>query len=165
MFHVNILLIMIKEIKTEKFEGLAVLVPDGAHGYFYSVDSKGKYLTSNSGTFDNDGDDEGFEIKISDDSRRTFKILGKATELTEEQLKLIIPDTFRRRRFSHFQDILEAQGCYSVNPYAGIFRPHLSTPEKGNLGEIIAGVIYNDVKQLFLEAEANTGTWLILQKL
>lgn len=121
---------MIKEIKTEKFEGLAVLVPDYYVSSFFNMG----YLVvkvENEKTFI--GEDEMFPpdklqkaldrvnklpehvtipaIKLPDGD---FMVLGKSTELTEEHLALILPDTFPKRRFSHFQDTLNNTGTWII---------------------------------------------------
>jgi hypothetical protein len=143
---------MIKEIKTEKFEGLAVLVPERAHNFSTAVDSKGKYLNFFIGQYYDGGDDLGGELKLTDDSSMKTRILGKATELTKANLELILPDTFAKRRSSHFQDILKALWCYSINPF----------------GERPINSMFHDMRirqRIWDRAQANTGTWLILQKL
>lgn len=74
---------MIKEIKTEKFEGLAVLVPDDAKNIGFHKSDWDMQV----GDFSNvyyDINNESFEIDIVDEDH-DYEIISKATELTEDQ--------------------------------------------------------------------------------
>lgn len=115
---------MIKEIKIEKFEGLAYLLPDWYvnasiyMGYLIvTVHDKMNFLSPSviedyyklQNALSNHNPDKDFKeviIKLPDGE---FKKLGASFELSDEHLALILPDTFHKRRFSHFQDILTIQ--------------------------------------------------------
>jgi hypothetical protein len=182
--------IMIKEIKTEKFEGLAMLMPN----WFVSAFANMGYLVvqvQNEKTFM--GEDQMFPpdrlqraldrvnklpenitlpaIKLPDGD---FKILGKATQLTEEQCEEVIPDPMIRKPDNRkgfmidimdteiyptakeaFSAFLDSLGCYSVNPYKKPADDDYSFYTDRNIS----------IQEEWQEAQANTGTWLILQKL
>lgn len=161
MFHSNLLLTMIKEIKTEKFEGLAVLVPDDAYDFTNNLASHQidyvQDINFNESVLKMSGC-----ILLKNHWNEPIQILGKATELTEEQLELILPNTHPYRRPSHFYEILKANECYTVNPYGkdkGLYIVH-------HLGDAAtAAKIILAYQKKWDEAEATTGTWIILQKL
>lgn len=168
---------MIKEIKTEKFQGLALLVPDGSHNFSTAVDSTGKYLQFFIGQYDDDGDDLGGELKLTENPYLKLKILGKATELTEEQCMLIVPENLNGYREECYPDftpstndlscayvnaklsfasLMQSLGCYSLNP---VNKPN-------PCGNGVDFIEYDPVwVKEYDTAQANTGTWLILQKL
>jgi hypothetical protein len=181
---------MIKEIKTEKFEGLAVLVPNGSHNFGIAVDSKGKYLQFFIGEYDEDGDDLGGELKVTDDPRMKLKILGKATQLTEEQCAEIAPyecpnqwceggyidqgynekwrcdycqeeEDKENPNIERFASLMQSLGCYSLNPYG-------EKPEFvfDNYGKSPAEFNRFELDMFKWQlAQANTGTWLIIGKI
>lgn len=158
---------MTKEIKTEKFEGLVVLVPDDATDF--RIDYASYVVLS----WSNETGSDAFRL---DNCR--YKILGKATELTEEQCADIMPgedigllgmvfknyinpsDPFcdAKQSFKSFMHSLE---CYSVNPYGEkpefVFGEYGKSPIEFNRFEL-------DMFK-WQEAQSNTGTWLILKKL
>jgi hypothetical protein len=178
---------MIKEIKTEKFEGLAVLVPDGFKG---GVANMG-YLT---GKMDNPANrihEKHFNspyaiqkqldrvnklpeyvdapaIKLPEGD---YKIIGKAIELTEEQCEtiavknpLIAYEMNFRRCFNLLMRKIE---CYSENPLGK--KPERLVPfmGRGHYSENQLERIerFNSELRKWEEAEKQTGTWLILQKI
>jgi len=170
---------MIKKIKTEKFEGLAVLVPDDAINFIFSVDHTGKYLNWDDGLFDEEGFAEGGELFLTNDSRNKFKIVGKSTELTEEQCAEIVSigmdyyepayknyvaeaDSLFKYPFDtakeSFASLMESIGCYAVNPYGE------KEPEDiSDLGAFTQMMRQKWVK--WQEAQKQTGIWVILKKL
>jgi hypothetical protein len=174
----------IKQISTGKAEVLAIkttVTPKNPH--FNTVGNKMflTYFTRNSYGWDQ----HNAEIPPS-----IYKILGLSNALTEEQCReLITPEIVAELDNGHgvqeyfgfidFTDednafdtakeslnsLMRVNECFTVNPYAGIFTPRLPHQDAGDLGQIIGDVIYNDMKELFMQAEANTGSWLILKRL
>ena len=90
-----------------------------------------------------------------------YTILGIATALSQDQLEMLLPDTFPQRRYSHFQEILKAYKCYSENPY-GEDKPAISHSH-GDIG--FSTALFEGYVKRWEEAQALTGSWLILQKL
>ena len=177
---------MIKEIKTEKFEGLAVLVPDG----FKSGVANMGYLT---GKMDNPATrihEKHFNspyaiqkqldrvnklpeyvdapaIKLPEGD---YKIIGKASELTEEQCKSIarqnplMPVQTLKHRFAALMHSME---CYPINPLGK--KPERMVPLMGR-GSYTENQLerierFNIELKIWEEAEKKTGTWLIIQKI
>jgi len=161
---------MIKEIKTEKFSGLAMLVPDDATKFSLKKTKKGKpdqlhyFIPYTCDAVSN----QRLVILPSED----YLFVGKATELTEEQCAEITPNSFYGRFIDYnmlevncgtakesFASLMQSLQCYSVNP--------LSDPE-GTMRQGDGYVYYSASDEEFEEyekAQANTGTWLILKKL
>jgi len=131
----------IKEIKTEKFEGLALLVPDDANGFEIQDNpvEGGKFVAMLRGNPD-------YACVFSPNlPYGDFKILGESTELTEDQCAEIVD--------SEDGSIHQVYGmCYKeYNP--GIkFAPYFNNA--------IASFT-----SLMRSLEANTGTWLIIERL
>jgi hypothetical protein len=170
---------MIKEIKTEKFSGLAVLVPDETtnHELRYVKYSDGKEYYSLNYQFGRNSSytHGGFLLWYKDFGGRKnypkegeLHIIGIATQLTEEQCTEIVslfssPYLGGKKYVSYhnmnlyesakdsFASLMQSLGCYSVNPY--------THPSK------LSPIGYNKNKQKWQEAQANTGTWLIIQKI
>jgi hypothetical protein len=167
---------MIKEIKTETFEGLAVLVPDDARNFDIGRWA-GRRLIFNQGKYEVDNMKTG-SIELSLDSE--YEILGKATELTEEQCEDISPyecpnqwceggyidqgynekwicdycqeeEDKESPNIERFASLLQSLGCYAVNPY-------------GDKPSILNNDVWYSEEQ-WQEAQANTGTWLIIGKI
>jgi hypothetical protein len=159
---------MIKHIKTEKFEGLAVLVPDDARNFDIGRWA-GRRLIFNQGKCEVDNMKTG-SIELGLDSE--YEILGKANELTEEQRRSIVSFEYDnllfdcigelfRNYLNHsdpvldsvqaFNSLMESLECYSFNPY--------THPSK------LSPIGYNKNKQKWKEAQANIGTWLIIGKI
>lgn len=171
---------MIKEIKTEKFEGLAVLVPE----WYVSSFANMGYLViqvMNEKTFI--GEDEMFPpdrleralervsklpeyitlpaIKLPDGE---YKILGKATELTEEQCAEIVSQMkdstypFEVEEYKvTFENLMHSLECYSVNPCG----------DKSSFLDMKAFEkvdAWLERAKKWQDAQENTGTWLILKK-
>jgi hypothetical protein len=160
---------MIKEIKTEKFEGLAMLVPDSMteecsfypNALTYKV--SGVTVCESLPTAYHDG---------------KWIVLGKATELTEEQCAGIMPKSVRvlgsdfkqtgstyltETARGDFDQFLRYILCaYSVNPYEK-FKGAKLVHSAGDPDT--ADRIVKEVKLRFEQAQASTGTWLIIQKL
>ena len=149
---------MIKEIKTLKFEGLAVLIPNN------KTDISALDLV----TLICDRENYHPHERVS--------LLGKINELTEEQCAEIMPkyklgnhncgyhDTINRPDvlFSTakdaFKSMLKELGCYSVNPLQ-------SSPPTTDILFYDSIHDYDVSVEKWKEAQANTGTWLILKKL
>lgn len=129
---------MIKEIKTDRFEGVALLIPDGKTDI--SVKDIVKMLNS-------------MDSYHPDDR---WIVFDKATELKNTHLEMILPDTFSGRRYSHFQDILKSMECYSVNPYG---EEPKDIPDLGAFTQAI-----RKKHQQWKKAQETTGTWIILKK-
>ena len=137
----------IKEIKTEKFEGLAVLVPDGTANYelkYYKY-SDGKEYHSINYSF-SERHTGGFLLWYKDfGGRKNYPkegelvLLGKATELTEEQCT----------------EIVDKGQSYGYYDYYSEFVAGLTFWDKASLS----------FASLMRSLQANTGTWLILRKL
>lgn len=146
---------MIKQIKTEKFDGVAVLVPNDAK------------------TFITD-----YNFLIIDLCQSTQKmihipfgrieILGKATELTEVQCAGIVPQMkdpgypFEIEDYKiTFENMMQSLECYSVNPYG--CRPNDESMKYKRYSD---GVSWHDhLVNEWQKTEQNTGTWLILKRL
>ncbi|SFE55466.1 hypothetical protein SAMN03003324_00876 [Pedobacter antarcticus] len=177
---------MIKELKTEKFEGLAVLVADGYYCAEIESVPEEKFFQLNF-LLDNTDEESGFfgdPVVWSIELPFDCKILGKATDLTEYECAGIVQPLWngfmnyllinepvgnykrlvKETTKESFDSLMQSLGCYPVNPFAGIFTPRIAKDKK-DLGSVLGEVIYNDMRELWKEAEANTGTWLILQKL
>lgn len=111
-----------------------------------------------------------------------WQLLGTPEQITEEVWQTLLP-TFVcapfRNRYINFLDIegdlltsatksgtsfLQANELYSKNPLAGIFMPRPTERQEKDLGSVLGDVMYQDLRDRFLEAEANTGTWVILQR-
>jgi len=154
---------MIKEIKTDKFEGLALLVPDNTSNYRL-MDSVSLFS----------GDSSICKLPYR------CKILGKSTELTEEQCAEIVEMFSMEKRINgkktyvsynsmglhltakeSFESLMQSLQCYSVNPY-GENKPFYSGQSDyddpyGNKGR--------KEHEQWQQAQANTGTWVILKKI
>lgn len=167
---------MIRKIKTEKFEGLAVLVPDVK--MFFKIHNE--YLVMGVSSEDvggkikkiQRGDNRGF---IRSELIYGCEILGKVEELTEDQCADIVElgeagsfygynftvyknyknsedkgDWFFKSTIS-FASLMQSMECYSVNPYGE--RP------KADI------FIDNTIRwKIWDYAQKKVGTWLILKK-
>lgn len=156
---------MIKEVKTEKFEGLAVLVPDDAHTFFIHP------LMCILGWTDGNGSN------FSNLEYLKCEILGKATELTEEQCAEIInsdewpmtvkgflywpdfnniDDQVTETAKEAFETLTESMECYYENPIA----PPIERLQYGG-----GYAMRQSEVDEYEKAQKQTGTWLILKKL
>lgn len=154
---------MIKEIKTEKFEGLAVLVPENASDLVYpKIGIVDLYFLLKNGQY---------ESVIIPQNKNGYEIMGKATELTRQNCADIVKyiglpwnaykdytnnSNWFNNPIQSFKSLLYSLGCYSENP--------IPVPEpQGN------GIDEMDYCQTWIkdyeEAQGFTGTWLILKKL
>jgi len=124
---------MIKKIKTEKFEGLALLVPDDASDF--SIESPDS-LAFISGEYS--------DLKIEQLSDGyPWEILGKATEMTEEQCAEIVDaPMFDKYYFDYMNPKFE-----------------------GWAGGFLLSNALESFTSLMRSLEANTGTWLIIERL
>lgn len=163
----------IKEIKTENFEGLAVLVPDDFKDYAGANNNELFYWTE---TCTQSTGDYPYSVHVP--NIKEYKILGKANELTEEQCETITPCVYDGREDVNvmgliyecydgsdftcntakesFASLMQSIRCYSVNP---VPNPEPQFDERGN-----GGYCETWVKD-YEKAQANTGTWIILKKL
>ena len=121
---------MIKEIKTEKFEGLAVLVPDGAYDYRIMYHNLFGYRLPGEGN-------RCFTLPVGND----YQIIGKATELTEEQCQRIMPLPAISAKYGDPYQYCPAKDSFNTLLY--------------ELGCYVLGE----------NNKPPAGTWLILQKL
>jgi hypothetical protein len=162
--------IIVKEIKTDRFKGLAVLVPNRASEFSIESPNILAFMLDNTPN----------DIKIDQLYGYTYEILGKATELTEDQCADITLLPMIREKdgqlgfmiscmdieiyptaVSAVQDFMQSLECYSENPYEesyNLIEEHFEN-NKCNITEV------ETVTELFEEAETNTGTWLILKKI
>jgi hypothetical protein len=156
-----------------------VLVPEGSHNFSTAVDSKGKYLQFYIGEYGEDGDDLGGELKITDDSRIKTNILGKATDLTEEQCAGIVSPLWngfinyllinepvgnykrlvKSTAKDSFSSLMESMVYYSVNPFDEPFCEDGCRCSDQQIDDCKVHL------SRWQEAQASTGSWLILQKL
>jgi len=160
---------MVKEIKTKKFEGLAVLVPDDAGKFSIKKTRKGyadqlHYYVP-------------YTLDVVSNQRLVilqgegYEVLGKATELTEEQCAEIVDykttgyfksyayknaDFIFNTAKESFTSLMQSLECYSVNP----LNPPIERLQYG--GEYT--MRQSEIDE-YEEAQANTGTWIILRKL
>jgi len=172
---------MMKEIKTEKFEGIAVFV---GNDYYDFAIKKSEFLypgqnvlTYKSPVIWDKYQKEGWSWETKCESG--MEILGKSTELTEEQCANIIPSLvpgnvlksigvsvlypmFNSDRKSlnaktAFASLMQSIGAYSVNPYG--------EKEPEDISDL--GAFTQMMRQKWKnwkQAQANTGTWLILRR-
>lgn len=169
---------MIKEIKTEKFEGLAVLMPElfvkatAYMGYLIvTIHNEASYIAEDQffppdklqralDRVRNIPEYKDVPYKLPDGD---YKVIGKATELTEEQCAQIVPqmkDTsypFEIEEYKvTFDNLLQSMECYSVNPYGD---ERKDVPDLGAFTQMM-----RQKHREWQEAQANSGTWLILKK-
>lgn len=178
---------MIKQINTYKFEGLAVLVPDDADKICISHNAAWYNLSyrlpgAKPMPF-------GWTHNQLPDCK--WEILGKATELTEEQCAEIAhigmdyhepayknyisesdaifkyPFGTAKESFSSFMDSIE---CYSINPYSDPKERYRCRDCADSDGlccneDMIKYCDPHIHLEKYNEAQKNTGTWLILKKL
>jgi hypothetical protein len=162
----------IKQISTGKAELLIVKVPEGAANFAYlpvnemlQYDIPVNYVSL---------------IKLP---QGNWQIVGISDQLTEEQCAELMqsesmvidnsgnttlylsPVDYHATAKEAFASLMQSNECYTLNPYAGMFTPRPPQEDTGDLGKIIGDVIYNDMRDLFLAAEANTGTWLVLKRI
>lgn len=137
---------MIQEIKTDKFEGLLVKVPDGSYGFRISYGSyvvlSWKHKTQGSGAY-----------RITDNTSEKWHIIGNPFELTDELLA-ILPETYTGRRYSQWMDILKSLLVYKENPYQYPIIHDFSSEKK-----------YKEQHLKWQQTEERTGNWVLLQKL
>jgi len=180
---------MIKEIKTEKFEGLAVLMPDR---YVSAFANMGYLVVKADNPATDIGEDEMFPpdrlekalarvsklpehitlpaIKLPDGE---FKILGKSKGLTEKQCAEIVEikkaglfiDYMTEKPKYHLRYCDSAKESFAslmqVNECYGINPFEAVMNSKTVAGNRIADLS----KEAYITAESQTGTWIILQKL
>lgn len=144
---------MIKEIKTAKFSGLAVLVPDDYYELRISL-KKTDHLIYRQGEFYSNWIQLPFACEL----------LGKSTELREEQCYDIVEAwviveawlSYTTLSFT-FKEIIpkfmHSIGCYSVNPFGEKPTETFNHPD------------WEFTRAKWEEAQANTGIWLVLKKL
>jgi hypothetical protein len=137
---------MIKEIKTEKFEGLAVLVPPYGTAHVldlkqYKILGKAKELT---------------EEQCAD-------IMPKPVPLVDTDGNQTGSNYLSGSAKSDFNNLLHyIHGCYSINPYEK-FKGAKLVHAQGSVPT--AEMIIEEVNRKYDEAQKHTGTWLILKKI
>jgi hypothetical protein len=177
---------MIKEIKTEKFEGLAVLVPDGFKGGVANMNYLIGYVDNPKTMIHEKHFNSPYAIQKQLDRvgklpefialpaiklpHGEYMIVGKSSELTEDQCEFIARQnplmpvqTFKQR----FNALMHSMECYSINPLGK--KPERMVPfmGRGHYTENQMDRIerFNIELRIWEEAEKKTGTWLILQKI
>lgn len=162
---------MIKEIKTERFEGLAVLVPKG------TLDNP-PYITWLTPTAGIGNQWLGWTFKHGVElPQGSWEIIGKATELTEEQCAEIVDVAGffdfgfgRYKSYSEndksvifagqsFESLMKSLECYSVNPLPD---PE-DTMRQGN-GYVYYGATDEEFEE-YERIQSRTGSWIILKKI
>lgn len=164
---------MIKEIKTDRFEGLAVLVPEGLISIdMYSAVS-GNYISCSNST----------SIKIPNGK---WHLVGNAKDFTEENAFLVVESFIKRvnipqrhqgymdstqylnyysdlkfedsfsSAIESFESLMQSMGCYSVNPYG---EEPKDIPDLGAFTQAV-----RKQHQQWKKAQETTGTWIILKK-
>lgn len=141
---------MTQEIKTKKFEGLLVKVPDEAHAPTISKDG---WLYWEINGSRNTGQEE---LPYGQ-----WKLIGNPFELSDELLAIILPDTFEKRRFSHWIDILSSLQVYKENPYGD--KPEFVFNENGKSPIEFARFEADMFK--WQEKEERTGNWILIEKI
>jgi len=169
---------MIKEIKTEKFEGLAVLVPDDAEDFDRECVSDEDFFQLNYLMINND-EESGFHGEptvYSIDMPCNFEIIGKSTELTEEQCADIVGLSFGVNNiYKSYEDItavdtakesfaslMQSIGAYSVNPYP---KPDINSEKYVPISDDAKDTLFMNDWDQWETAQEHTGTWLILKRI
>jgi len=181
--------IMIKEIKTEKFEGLAVLVPDDYAGSMANMGYLVVMVTNPATLIHEKHFNSPYAIRKQLDRVSKlpdfvslpaiklpdgdYKILGKATDMTEEQCAEIVEvkkaglfiDYMTEKPKYHlryydsakesFASLMQVNECYRKNPFEAVFTNNT----------VFGNRIAECSKDAYITADRSTGTWLILQKL
>lgn len=166
----------IKQFSTGKTDILAVMVPEGAHGFELTKWNyqKQDYL----GRFTLLYDSLKMETNLKKGDRPhvqlpegNWQIVGLSTEVTEGQwrelmlrTKSFLSGVFPVFHYSGFEtakesglSLIEANECFSVNPLDGVPRYVYGQNNSANT------VWYTEKD--YQQAQENTGTWLILRKL
>lgn len=154
----------IKQINTGVAELLALKVPEGATRFFVHPFMSILGFTKEDGS-------SGF-IEFDQPLTGPWELLGNYTELTEEQCREVVitnargcfltksdafddytnSDSFCDTAKEAFASLMQANACYSENPY------------KYGKPSIVNHDLWYSEEQ-WQQAEANTGTWLILRKI
>lgn len=145
----------LQEIKTSKFDGFGVLVPEDSQHYWINENDMFlniRYSFKNSNY-------KGSELVAAEKANK-YKIIGISSELTEEQAKEIVDETnefginmFTDGRFSFvtalesFNSLMQSLEMYSDNPLG-------NNPYKMDV-----------VQSEWQQAQQRTGRWLIIKKL
>lgn len=167
---------MIKEIKTQKFEGIAVLLPEDFKEIAGSNNNELFYWTD---TCTQSMGDYPYSVHVPNVLK--YDIIGFVKDITEEHAAEIVEFSTQQYTVRHyknycqhkigvyvyefkkakesFQSLMQSIGCYSVNPLSD---PEL-TMRQGD-GYVYYSASDEDFEE-YEKAEANTGTWLILKKL
>lgn len=141
---------MIKEIKTEKFEGLALLVPDNTYNhqleYVKYSDGKEYFMLNYNFGKNHIG---GFVLWYKDfGGRKKYPkegelfLLGKSTELTEEQCAVIV--------------------CIGMDYYEPAYKNYAA--DNDAIFKYPFDTAKESFNSLMQSTGANTGTWVILKK-
>jgi len=165
---------MIKEIKTEKFEGIAVLVPDG--GYWPTL----KYVKYSDGKeyhmvdyYFGPNHTGGFILWYKDFGGRKkypekdgLKVIGISSDIMEEECAEIVKDWIGYYPICYsskeiFIKKLESLGCYSVNPFP---KPDINAEKYTPISDDVKDTLFMNDWDQWENAQEHTGTWLILRK-
>jgi len=140
---------MIKQIKTEKFEGLAVMVPEDANDFelsFWNYQRQ-MYLDTKSVLIFESRSDRRKQIRQDRPHvilpENDYLVLGKATELTEERCAEIVPSIIPGK-------LMQSWGIKILYP--------MFNSEKKSLN---ASTAFSSLMEF---VGATQGTWLILEK-
>jgi len=137
---------MTQEIKTDKFEGLLVKVPEGQVEIFeYGFSSYHLCITEN----------KDIQLPVGQ-----WKLIGNPFELSDWQWKGIVPTQFTGGAYNYSNyphlsaglSLLRSLQVYKENPF-----------KNGEPSTINHEVWYS--KQEWQEAEKRTGNWVLIQKI
>lgn len=159
---------MTQEIKTEKFEGLLVKVPE-ADAYGFRI-SYGSYVVLSWKHKSKSSD----SYRITDNTSEKWKIIGNPFELSEEECISILGDqhynevlgyylpVFGYWGYKYYKTAIEALNTllkslqvYKENPYGNLF---MRDEDAGSYKE-------TELYPRWKIAQERTGSWILIQKI